>query len=237
MIVPRRLGVLGGLGPLATADFLRKLILATPVERDQEHIPTIVHCVPQIPDRIAPILTGQGESPLPALVTGLRALEALDVEGIAMPCITAHHWYAELARSTEREFLHIADAVCASLAERSPRPHTVGLLGTEATLASGFLQSRLRGEGFECLVPDRTVLHDLVLPAIGAVKRADTRAAAALAEESVRMMLAGGADTVVLACTELPIALEGTDVALVDRCLDTVDSLARLCVRWALSRI
>ena len=81
---PRLLGVLGGMGPLATAQFLRRLVELTPAAREQDHVPTVVWSCPQIPDRVAPIL-GQGVSPLPKLREGLAVLSGAGALAIAIP--------------------------------------------------------------------------------------------------------------------------------------------------------
>ncbi len=236
MTPPRRLGVLGGMGPLATVDFLRKLVCKTPAAADQGHIPVIVYSVPQIPDRVAPIVQGCGESPLPAMRAGLRTLEGAGVAGIAIPCITAHYWYEELAASTPLPVIHIADAVSSALARCAAPDTRVGLLGTAATLAAGFFQAHLEQMGYEVMLPTERDLCDCVLPAITAVKRFDEEAACLCSSAAVQALLAAGADRVVLACTELPLAMQGADESLRERCVDSVAALADACVSWALSR-
>ena len=89
------LGVLGGMGPLATADFLQKLTLATKAGRDQEHIPLIVYGDCTTPDRTAAVL-GTGPSPLPQLLAGIEFLNAARVSAIAIPCNSAHCWHKDL---------------------------------------------------------------------------------------------------------------------------------------------
>jgi aspartate racemase len=227
-----RLGVLGGMGPLATADFLRKLTEATPAERDQEHLPVIVYSVPQIPDRVAPILGSGGESPLPAMIEGVRTLEAAGAESIVIPCITAHHWYDELCRTARVPIIHIADATCNTLRERHV-DGAVGLLATRATLHSGFFQTRLERCGYHVALPTEEEMQRFVLPAITCVKRNDITGALALAIQAVEGVLRRGAAAVVLACSELPLALETADFALAARCVDTLAALARCCVAWA----
>src|SRR4030095_9258025 len=128
------LGVLGGMGPVATADFFAKLLVATPASRDEDHIPTLVHSLPQIPSRPAAILRG-GPSPLPAL---LRARDRLITAGatmLAMPCNTAHHWHADLTRGLNLPFPHIADAVASEIPRGDGR---LGLIATAATLPDGY---------------------------------------------------------------------------------------------------
>ncbi|HXF67998.1 MAG TPA: amino acid racemase, partial [Burkholderiales bacterium] len=133
----RLLGVLGGMGPLATVDFMRKVIEATPARSDQEHLPLIVYSVPQVPDRTAAILQG-GASPLPAMLRGIEVLGRAGAQALAIPCNTAHYWYDELVRQGGLPILHIADAACAALERRGVRGAAVGLLATSGTLAAGF---------------------------------------------------------------------------------------------------
>ncbi len=111
------LGVLGGMGPAATVDFMAKLIRLNPAERDQDHLPVIVLSDPRVPDRVGPVVDGRGRSPLPALRAGVGALERAGAQAIAIPCHTAHHWYAQLAAATSLPILHIVDAVLAELVE------------------------------------------------------------------------------------------------------------------------
>jgi aspartate racemase len=228
-----RLGVLGGMGPAATADFLRKLIAATPAEHDQDHLPVIVYSVPQIPDRVAPILRGEDASPLAAMLEGIRTLEAAGAGCIAIPCITAHHWYDELCDGANVPIIHIADATCTSLQARAASG-TVGLLATAATLYSGFFRTRLERCGYKCIAPAHDEMQTLVLPAIAAVKRNDMASARTLAWAAVESLLARNAQKVVLACTELPLALETAGAPVARHCVDTLEALAGACVAWGL---
>ena len=113
------LGVLGGMGPLATAAFLAKLALATPARVDQEHIPVLVYGDCATPDRTAAALA-RGASPLPQLLRGAGFLARQGVAAIAMPCNSAHCWYDELAAAVDRPVLHIVDACVALLRQRHP---------------------------------------------------------------------------------------------------------------------
>ena len=111
----RRLGVLGGMGPLATVDFLKKLIEETPATRDQDHIPAIAYSVPQIPDR-PPAIVGNGDSPFPHMLAGIHTLRHAGATTIAIACNTAHFWYDDLLQQGGVPILHIADAACADFA-------------------------------------------------------------------------------------------------------------------------
>src|SRR3546814_858978 len=151
----RTLGLLGGMGPGATADVLTKIISATPAARDQDHVPVLVHCVPQIPDRTDALL-GRGPSPEAALIDGTLALRRAGADFMAIACNTAHHWYEAVRHAADRPVIHIADAVVSEI-RASNKPGAVGLLATAGTIKSGFYQRALRAEGFAPCVPDPAI--------------------------------------------------------------------------------
>lgn len=223
------LGVLGGMGPLATVDFLQKLIEETPATRDQEHIPVIAYSVPQIPDRPGAI-TGNSVSPLPQMLEGVHTLRRAGATTIAIACNTAHYWYDELVAQGGLPILHIADAACAAV-DRT-RVERVGLMATDGTLAAGFYQARLQAHGLACLTCDAHTQRTLVLPAIECVKRNRLGEAHALALGAARTLLDQGAQTIIVGCTELPLALEFETSAITAHCIDATRALARVCVRW-----
>jgi len=223
------LGVLGGMGPLATVDFLGKLIEETPATCDAEHIPVVVYSVPQIPDRPRAILEN-GESPLPAMLKGLRTLKQAGTTCIAIPCNTAHYWYDFLVREGGLPVLHIADAACSALSR--PEGDAVGLIATKGTLAAGIYQQRLEARGYRCIANSAADLDELVLPAIAHVKSNRLEAAHALVVRAALNLQAAGAQAVILACTEIPIALEYRDSDIAAICVDPTRALAQACVRW-----
>jgi len=222
-----RIGVLGGMGPLATADFMAKLVYATPAAHDQDHFPVSVDSTPQIPDRVA-ALEGRGRDPLAHLVAAARRLQATGCDLIAMPCNTAHLWHARLVAQTALPLMHIVDAVDAELGA----VRKVGLLGTTATLEHGLYQ-RHPGVDRHWVLPDMDVMRDLVMPGIAAVKLGDTVAAARLLRSAARKLASNGAEAIVLACTEIPLALTAEDVPV--RMVDATFALARHTIAAARS--
>ena len=108
------IGILGGMGPGATADAFSKLINNTQASCDQEHIPVVIVSLPDIPDRTENIIYS-GPSPLPAMINSLRILEHAGASCIIMPCNTAHFWYETLKNEVDIEFISIIDAACNSL--------------------------------------------------------------------------------------------------------------------------
>src|SRR5689334_7763772 len=105
----RVLGVLGGMGPLASAQFMARLTLLTPAAHDQDHVPAVLWSDPRVPDRTAARLAG-GADPLPWLLRGIRGLEAAGCGAIAIPCNTAHGWYEPMQAATRLPILHIVEA-------------------------------------------------------------------------------------------------------------------------------
>ncbi len=224
------LGVIGGMGPAATVDFLAKLIEETPAAAEDEHIPTLVVSDPRVPSRTAAILGG-GPSPLPALAAIRDRLVAAGATLLAMPCNTAHAWYADLAQDCPVPFVSIVEASCAALAEVAAAGSTIGLVATRATLAAGIFDRELAARGYAAMRPSGGDLGEAVLPAIRLVKAGRSREAGVLLEPAVRTLLERGAAAVILACTETPIALDAVGSPLRDRCIDSNRSLARACAR------
>jgi aspartate racemase len=225
VVASPRIGVLGGMGPLATADFLAKLARATPAVCDQDHFAVTVDSTPQIPDRVA-ALDGRGADPLPALLAAARRLVDAGCDLIAMPCNTAHFWHARLAAALPVPLLHIAEAVDAELGAAM----TIGLIGTSATMAGGLYQhrdARMR----TWLTPGADEVARRVVPGIAAVKAGDLHAGGPLLRGTARNLAARGADAVVLACTEIPLVVGAGDIPV--PVVDATFALARHTIATA----
>lgn len=224
------IGVIGGMGPLATSDFFAKLIAATPATREDQHIPVLIHSVPQIPSRPAAILEG-GPSPLPKLIEARDRLIAAGATLLAMPCNTAHFWAREMMAGCDVPFVHIADAVRDELAPRVKAGGSVAIIATRATLAGDVFTPVFRELKQQMLIPTTAEYEARVAPSIAAVKRSACAEAGQLLEPVVASLMARGASAVVLACTETPIALEAIGSDAIRHCVDSTAALARACVR------
>ena len=225
------LGVLGGMGPLASAHFMTRLTLLTPASRDQDHIPTLLWSDPRVPDRTLGRLSG-GADPLPWLQRGIRGLRNAGVGAIAIPCNTAHGWYEDLAREG-LPILHIVDAAAAELSKVASSG-TIGIMGTAATLRMRLYQDRLDAQGWTCITPDDAEMQRLVSPAIALVKANRVAEAYAPLADMVTLLAARGAKAVVLGCTEIPLGLlAGPHQTLAVPLVDTIDALALAAIAWA----
>ena len=166
-----------------------------------------------------------------AMAAGLDVLVRAGAEAVVIACNTAHYWYDELARTSRVPILHIADAACAGLAAGT----CVGLLGTEAALQAGIYQSRLGALGVESRVNAPELRRRAVLPAIALVKQGRAADAGRLLEPVFEDLRRQGADTIILACTELPLALDAVGPAHLGRVIDPTRALARAAVAWSFS--
>jgi aspartate racemase len=228
------LGVLGGMGPLASAQFMLRLTLLTPAERDQDHIPAVLWSDPRVPDRNAARL-GTGPDPLPWLMRGIDGLRAAGCGAVAIPCNTAHGWFDKMEAQAGLPILHIVDAAAADLRRIGITNGTIGLMGTEATLAMRLYQNRLAAQGWEIIEPDPAQMARLVTPSIAAVKANRVADAYQPLAEVVNSLASRGATAVVLGCTEIPLGIQaGPAEALRVPVVDTIDALARAAIAWAL---
>lgn len=229
------IGVLGGMGPMATVDFFQKVIEETPAVLDQDHVPLIIDSSPQIPCRVSAILRG-GESPVPAMLAGLRRLEQAGAECAAIACNTAHYWYDDLCAQSSLPILHIVDAVGDALeASGQPTP-PLGLLATEATLSARIYQKRLSSRNIDFVINTESEREMLVLPAIAMVKQGKSLEAGRLLEEALHLLRGRGAGKWLLACTELPVALAAAHPEMLAQCIDPTRVLARTAVQWSIAR-
>jgi aspartate racemase len=232
---PDLLGVIGGMGPLATVDFLSKLIAVTPAEKDPDHVPVIVSSEPQIPSRPRAYFDPEeNSSPLPALRARRDMLMGAGVQCLVMPCNTAHYWYDDLTADCPVPFINIVEATRAELQRRNIGAGVLGLIGTEATLAGELFERPLVGAGYRCVRPDDGIMQSLVRPGIDLVKRHNTTDAEPLFREAVQHLLDRGAAAVILGCTEVPAGLPMADPWVAEKCVDPTAALAMAALEWAL---
>ena len=202
----RPIGVIGGMGPAATADFMARLVAGVGAAHDADHPRVLVDSNPHVPDRNA-ARGGRGLSPGPALAAMAQGLVAQGAEVLAMPCNAAHGWAADIIAATPVRFVSMVDAAVAAAVATGAR--RVGIIAVGATLDARLYQDRLESAGIAAIVCDRSVVQ----PLVNAIKAGDTGRAvrAALAAEAARLA-AAGAGAVIAACTEVPLVLRASDV-------------------------
>ena len=236
--IPGVVGVLGGMGPMATVDFMRKVMASTPAESDQDHVPMVVSSIPQVPDRTS-AFRGDGVSPLPAMIASGRRLVDAGAGMVVIACNTAHLWFAEIHAALGLPMLHLVDAALEDAAAVAGPGATIGLLCTDATLASGLYLNRppaaqpSEGPGMRWALPTAGEMMELVMPGIAAVKSGRLDQGEQLLQAAGRALARRGAQALVLGCTEVPVVLSRLNSPL--PVIDPTDALARRAVAWSLA--
>ena len=216
----KTIGILGGMGPEATAHFLELIIKNTKASKDQEHIPVIVHNNPKIPARSDAILAN-GESPLPLLLEGVRTLWGAGVDFIAMPCVTAHYYWNDIMAREKVSFLNLLDETLLYAVKVLPEENRVGLIASTGTVKSRLFHDVFEKEGIEIIAPDKKE-QEQVMEAIFGEEGIKAGYTTGQARETIHRVAASliqkGAKAVIAGCTEVPLVLKDDDipVALID---------------------
>ena len=222
------LGVLGGMGPEAAVEFLRRLIRMTPAESDQEHLPTVLINDPRVPDRTAALTSG-GPSPLPRLLRGALRLQELGCHLIVIPCNTAHAWLPELRREVKVPFLDIVEATVEEALEVSGA-RRAGLIATTGTLSAGLYQRALSARGVEVILPGPERQEEVMSIVFAVKKEGATDASRQRLKNIMEGLVARGAEVLIAGCTELPLVLPEAPPAPV---ADSLGAPARAVLRLA----
>jgi len=206
----RILGVIGGMGPEATVDFLKKLVELTLAERDQDHIHTIVDCYPQIPNRTEAIV-GAGPSPLPHLVESGRRLVACGAELIVIPCNTAHYWLGELREAVGVPVLNMIEATVLEFLRRFPGARSAGVVATLGAVQAGLYQQELAKHGISPVIAD----PEVVMEAVRSVKSGDVGRAREIVSRLIGE-LRPKVDAVIIGCSDLSAVVDWRAEGVVD---------------------
>jgi len=223
----KRLGILGGMGPAASAEYVARLVKQTPASCDQEHIPFVLWNNPQIPDR-STSLRNEDDRPLPFLLEGIQILKAARCDLIVIPCNTAHFWYDDMVK-LKVPIVHIVDSVADALRDVNVTG-TIGVMGTQATVELGLYQYKLNKAGWSCIVPSKEEMDTLVQPAINLIKSGDMSRAYDMFMIVIDSLIARGATAVVLGCTEIPLAVNQDKRDAVPL-INSIDSLVKSAIK------
>lgn len=197
-----KLGVIGGLGPMATARFMEMVIDMTEAQSDQEHVEMIIYNCPHIPDRTSYILGKSQSNPLPAMVEVGQKLASQGVGCIAIPCITAHYFYNELTRELPVPIIPVISETAKELRQKGIT--CAGIMATDGTVQSGIFQSRLEAAGIKALLPDsenQQAVMDIIYKNVKAGLPVDMESFRRVSEH----LRQKGAQAIILGCTELSL--------------------------------
>lgn len=199
------IGIIGGMGPLATCDMMRKIIVFTDVKSDQENFRIVVDNNTEIPDRTEAILEG-GESPVPQILRSALGLQDMGADVLLMACNTAHYFYDSIVPSLDVPVLHMIRETAADLKRNGIVK--AGLLATDGTVRSGIYHRALKEAGIELVCPDEAGQRAVMGIAYDGVKACDASYDVSGFLEAVEALQRQGAQTMILGCTELPVAMD-----------------------------
>ncbi|MHB8063144.1 MAG: cysteate racemase [Ruminiclostridium sp.] len=222
-----KLGVIGGLGPIATAYFLELVISMTNASCDREHLEMIIYNCPSIPDRTEYILGKSIDSPLPLMIKIGKKLEEQGVDKIAIPCITAHYFYNELIEAIHVPIIHIVKETAAYLRKNGVKK--AGILATDGTITSRLFQKELEDADINYVIPSEQSqkdVTDLIYKNIKAGQLAEMNKFSNVAKE----LREQGAQVIVLGCTEL--SLIKRDYSIGAGFLDAMEVLAKASILY-----
>lgn len=236
-----KLGVVGGVGPAATVDFLDKIVRNTPARRDQDHVKLLVEQNPQIPDRTENLI-GEGADPTVSLYATCKRLEEGGADIIAIPCNTAHAFVERIQPYLRVPIVNMLTETVRYVHEHYPAQRKIGVLATSGTMASGVYEKALEAQGLQQIAPE-PALQSRVMQAIYGKQGVKAGFTAGACHDDIAAAVEGlideGVEVIVLGCTELPLLLPhaefvgsgGARVTLID----PTDVLARRCIAYALA--
>lgn len=221
----KTLGVIGGLGPIATAHFLELVINMTDAKIDQQHVDMIIYNTPSIPDRTEYILNNSAPSPLPKMIEVGQALAQQGVGCIAIPCMTAHYFYPQLEAAIPVPLINSVAQTVRHLKENGIEK--VGIMATDGTIRSGLFHQELLKQGLCPVAPDSRAQEDVMHLIFRNIKTGTPAemdrfysAAASLKQQ--------GAQTIILGCTELSLIKRDNPIGA--GFLDAMEVLAQQAV-------
>lgn len=222
------LGIIGGMGPLATCDLLEKIISLTDAKTDQEHIHILVDVDTDIPDRTAAILDN-GKSPVPEMVASAVRLQKMGAEALLIGCNTAHFFYSEVSSHVNIPILHMLRETAGAAAEMGIS--RVGLLATDGTIRSGVYGSAFAEKNISVVTPSAHCQPFIMQLIYQGVKAGNYHLPLDGFYAAADELYANGAEILVLGCTELPPAFRLFHIDLEH--LDPTVILAKSAIRFA----
>ncbi|MCH8621183.1 amino acid racemase [Undibacterium sp. TS12] len=232
-----KIGIVGGVGPAATVDFMNKIVRHTAAERDQDHIKIVVEHNPNIPDRTAS-LTGNGTDPTIALYSACKKLEESDASIIAIPCNTAHAFVERIQSHLQIPIVNMLNETVDYIVRHYSDRTTIGLLATSGTISSRVYHEAVAGTAFQMITPEpacQQKVMDAIYGEHGVKSSGVTEQAYQNLLCALEHLVARGAEVIILGCTELPLLLEQTEHFAVQgkevAVLDPTTILAKKCVQ------
>ena len=223
----KTIGIIGGMGPLATYDLFRKIIEKTDAKSDQDHIHICVDCNTNIPDRTKAIL-GCGEDPVPEMVRSGVRLKAMGADVLVMPCNTAHYFYDQITPFFDIPLINMLEETAKEIRRRKFKK--IGLLASDGTIQSGVYHKALMNHGIDWVVPSPMNQGSVMDVIYNGVKASNRNINLDKFFSTMEELFENGAEVLVLGCTELPIAFEMFHINI--PAIDPTSVLAAAAIRF-----
>jgi aspartate racemase len=226
----KTIGILGGMGPEATADLFYRIIRATPVKRDQDHFHVIIDSNAKIPDR-TPAILGTGPSPFPQILETGKNLEAAGADFLIMPCNTAHYFHEQIQDQLEIPLIHMIRISAEYIINTYPEVKNSGLIATDGTIASQLYHSVYLEKGIKILTPSNGSQHCIMEAIYTHIKPGDLNDGREKVKRVAHELVAAGSDAVICGCTEISLVLHNGDLNV--PVIDPLQILAEEAVKIA----
>ena len=201
----KTIGIVGGMGPLATCDLFKKIVEITDAACDQDHVRVCIDSNTEISDRTAAILSG-GKNPVPEMVKSAVRLQGMGADVLIMPCNTAHYFYNQIVPFVDTPFLNMLEETAKEIKRREIKK--VGLLATDGTCQSGVYKTVFDAAGIEMLSPSPVGQQAVMDVIYKGVKAGNLSIDLSGFNKAMDELFEAGAEVLVLGCTELPVAFE-----------------------------
>lgn len=212
----KTIGILGGMGPEATAYFFSLIIRHTQAAKDQDHIPILISSNPRIPERTAGLLD-RGPSPIPLLRKGLRTLELAGADFVVIPCVTAHAYLPRIAGAVKIPVLDILEETLAYVQGEIPGLRKAGLIASAGTIKAGLFHKLFVRAEVEIITPagrDQPKITQAVFGPGGIKAGFTSGKPRRLIVAAARRLIQRGAEAIIAGCTEVPLVLSDEDIAV-----------------------
>ncbi|MBR2708147.1 MAG: aspartate/glutamate racemase family protein [Bacilli bacterium] len=206
------LGIIGGLGPLASSYLYEMITKKTNAKKDQDHLNIILLSHPSIPDRTKYILKESTDSPLPFLIEDAKILEKLGVKMISIPCNTSCYFHEKLKKEINIPISNLVKNTVKYLKEKKIK--NVAILATEGTIKSKLYQKELEKENISYITPNIDKVMEIIYDYIKAGKEVTNE----LFNECIKNIKT---DAFILGCTEL--SLLKSELNLTDKFIDPLE--------------
>lgn len=225
----KTIGILGGMGPLATVDIFKKIVTMTEAHCDNEHIPIIIDNNTLIPDRTSHIM-GRGESPVGELVRSALRLQGMGADAIIIACNTAHYYYDEVVKHVKIPVINMIEETAKEILKNRPEVKRVGLIATEGTCKAGVYKNMFDRFGIDLIQPDpENEQH--IMDVIYGIKKGLKDIDPTDFKHALKELKHQGAETLILGCTEIPIAFQMFDIH--EDYIDASEVLVKRAIEFA----